>query len=167
MQNYNVTACLSSAALLMPSKACSGSIHARTCPLLQKRIMQSFVPANEKNLTLYTKGSTTVAALSKAWTVFAHSRHERLSAFILFVFSYVGSGLASGWSPIQGVLPTKIKELKWNEVFLECLMLQVGGTGRGWVDVPQQAGSLVSQVRIIMEQTSVKSVFTAAIYISV
>jgi hypothetical protein len=44
----------------------------------------------------------------------SHSRHGCLSAFILFVLSCVGSGLATGWSPGQGILPTvyKIKKLK-------------------------------------------------------
>jgi hypothetical protein len=34
--------------------------------------------------------------------------------YALFVLSYVGSVLATGWSPVQGVLPTvyKIKKLK-------------------------------------------------------
>jgi hypothetical protein len=50
------------------------------------------------------------------------------------VLSCVGSGLASGWSPIDGVLPTKIKKLKWNVMLHEYLMLQVGGTGIGWTD---------------------------------
>jgi hypothetical protein len=54
--------------------------------------------------------------------------------YSVFVLSCVGSGLVSGWSPVQGVLPTKIKKLKWNDVFHECLMLQVGGTERKWMD---------------------------------
>jgi hypothetical protein len=37
-----------------------------------------------------------------------------LYAFILFVLFWIGSGLATGWSPVQGVLPTvyRIKKLK-------------------------------------------------------
>jgi hypothetical protein len=41
----------------------------------------------------------------------------------------LGSGLATGWSPVQGVPPTKIKKLKWNYGFHECPMLQVGARG--------------------------------------
>jgi hypothetical protein len=36
----------------------------------------------------------------------SHSRCRCLSTFILFVWCCVGSSLASGWSPVQGVLPT-------------------------------------------------------------
>jgi hypothetical protein len=44
----------------------------------------------------------------------SHSRHGCLCAFILFVLSCVGSDLATGCSPIQGVLPIlyRIKKLK-------------------------------------------------------
>jgi hypothetical protein len=69
----------------------------------------------------------TVAARSKAWTVFARSntgivssnRTQGMDVFIVciysvFVLSCVGRGLAAGWSPIQGVLPIvyRLKKLK-------------------------------------------------------
>jgi hypothetical protein len=62
-----------------------------------------------------------MAARSEAPTVLGRSNTEivdsnptrgmdvclRFSVFVLSVLSYVGRGLASGWSPVQGVLPTK------------------------------------------------------------
>jgi hypothetical protein len=65
----------------------------------------------------------TVAARSKAWNVFARLKIGivgsnpsrgmdvclRLTAFILFVLPCVSSGLATGWSLVQGVLPTVYK----------------------------------------------------------
>jgi hypothetical protein len=70
----------------------------------------------------------TVAARSKTWTCLrslgswdrgfeSHSRHACLycvSFFCVCVVLCVGRGLATGWSPVQGVLPTvyRIKKLK-------------------------------------------------------
>jgi hypothetical protein len=66
----------------------------------------------------------TAASRSKAWTVFARSNTgivstnptQGMDVCVLFFCVYilcVGSGLATGWSPIQGVLPTvyRIKKL--------------------------------------------------------
>jgi hypothetical protein len=67
-----------------------------------------------------------VAAMSKAWTVFARSNTSIVASnptrgmnvcvrlFCVCVVLCVGSGLATGWSPVQGVLPTvySIKKLK-------------------------------------------------------
>jgi hypothetical protein len=67
-----------------------------------------------------------VAARSKAWTAFARSNAGIVGSnptqgmdicmrlFCVCVALCVGSGLASGWSPVQGVLPTvyRIKKLK-------------------------------------------------------
>jgi hypothetical protein len=50
----------------------------------------------------------------------SHSRHGCISTFILCLCcSYVGNGLATGWSPVRGVLLTVpwIKKLKWNKTF--------------------------------------------------
>jgi hypothetical protein len=59
----------------------------------------------------------TVAVQSKAWNVFAHLNTGIMGLnptqgmdiclrYSVFVLSCVGSGLAMGWSPVQGVLPT-------------------------------------------------------------
>jgi hypothetical protein len=63
------------------------------------------------------KWPITVVARSKARNVVTRlntgivgsnptSRHGRMSAFVL---SCVGGGLATGWSPVQGVLPTSVR----------------------------------------------------------
>jgi hypothetical protein len=68
----------------------------------------------------------TVAKRSKAWTIFARSNSGTVDSnptqgmyvsvrlFCVCVVLCVGSGLAKGWSPVQGVLPTvyRIKKLK-------------------------------------------------------
>jgi hypothetical protein len=74
----------------------------------------------ENKLFLYPKSDNrpiTVAARSKAWTVLARSNAGVMGSnptqgmgvyvrlFCVYVL-YVGSGLATGWSPAQGVLPT-------------------------------------------------------------
>jgi hypothetical protein len=67
----------------------------------------------------------TVAARPKAWTTFARSNAGLVGSnptqnmdvsvrlFCVYVLC-VGSDLATGWSPVQGVLPTvyRIKKLK-------------------------------------------------------
>jgi hypothetical protein len=68
----------------------------------------------------------TVAARSKAWTDFARSNAgivglnpiQGMYVYVRLFCFCVGSGLARGWSPIQGVLPTvyRIKKLKSGQV---------------------------------------------------
>jgi hypothetical protein len=48
----------------------------------------------------------------------SHPRYGCLSAFILFVLSCVGGGLATGWSPVQGVLPIVYKIRSWRLVLM-------------------------------------------------
>jgi hypothetical protein len=70
----------------------------------------------------------TVTARSNAWTVFAGSNigivdsnrtwGTDVCVYCMFVLSCVGSGLALGWSPVQGVLRTKIRRLKLDRMFI-------------------------------------------------
>jgi hypothetical protein len=68
----------------------------------------------------------TVAARSKAWTIFARSNTGIVGSnptqgmdvclvYSVFMLSCVGSGLAMGWSPVQGVLPTGLGLRNWSE----------------------------------------------------
>jgi hypothetical protein len=74
---------------------------------------------------IYSSLPITMAARSKAWTVFARSNAGIVGSnptqgwmsvcvYSVFMLSCVGSGLATGWSPVRGVLPTvcRIKKLK-------------------------------------------------------
>jgi hypothetical protein len=64
----------------------------------------------------------TMAARSKAWTVFARSNTgvvgwnpiRSMDVCVRLFCIYVGSGLATGWSPVQGILPTvyNVRKLK-------------------------------------------------------
>jgi hypothetical protein len=69
----------------------------------------------------------TVAARSKSWIVFACSNAGIVGSnptqgmdvcvrlFCVCVVLCVGSGLATGWSPVQGVLPTVYRIKKWKK----------------------------------------------------
>jgi hypothetical protein len=75
---------------------------------------------------IFLRKPSTVATRSKAWTVFARSNTGIVGTnptrvmdvcvclFCVCVVLCVGSGLAMGWSPVQGVLLTvyRIKKLK-------------------------------------------------------
>jgi hypothetical protein len=94
----------------------------------------------------------TVAARSEAWTVFARSNAGVVGSnptgkhgcvcvrLFCVVLSCVCSGLATGWSPVQGVLPTVVGLRNWNKAFHGCPMLQSGSNrkerergGERWV----------------------------------
>jgi hypothetical protein len=85
-------------------------------------------PSEYEILRLHTRQPNAVAERSKTWTVFARLNTGMLGSnptwgmdvcmrlFCVCVVLCVRSGLATGWSPVQGVLPTalkkKIKKLK-------------------------------------------------------
>jgi hypothetical protein len=52
--------------------------------------------------------------------------------YSVFVLPCVGSGLATGWSPVQGVLPTVLGVRNWSETkcFMDALCSNVGATGK-------------------------------------
>jgi hypothetical protein len=54
--------------------------------------------------------------------------------FCVCVVLCVGSGLATGWSPVQGVLPTvyKLRSWKSGQVHKGCRAMHRGGGGGGW-----------------------------------
>jgi hypothetical protein len=74
---------------------------------------------------LYMKPPITVAARSKAWTVFARSNTGIVGSnptrdtdvcvrlFCVCVVLCAGSGLATGWSPVQKVLATVLGLRNW------------------------------------------------------
>jgi hypothetical protein len=74
-------------------------------------------------------GEVTVAERSKTWTVFARSDPVIVGSnsalgmnvwcvrlFCVCVVLCVGRGLATGWSPVQGVLPTVYRSRNWSEM---------------------------------------------------
>jgi hypothetical protein len=85
-----------------------------------------FSPVHQLLIILYFSCPVTVAARSKAWTVLARSNTGIVSSkptrgmdvcvrlFCVGAVLYVGTGLATGWSPVEGLLPTiySIKKLK-------------------------------------------------------
>jgi hypothetical protein len=64
--------------------------------------------------TVQVREQIPVAARSKAWTAFARSNTgimgsnliQDVDACLCYSVFVLGSGLTTGWSPVQGVLPT-------------------------------------------------------------
>jgi hypothetical protein len=92
----------------------------------------------------------TVAARSKAWTVFAHSNAgtvgsnttQDMDVCVRLFCVCVGSDLATSWSPVQEVLPTVLRLRNWSETerFTDPLRSKVGATGKRdrvyWTQLP-------------------------------
>jgi hypothetical protein len=73
--------------------------------------------------TVISRSPSTVAAHSKAWTVFARSNSEivcsspsqGMDVCLPLLCVCVGSGLATGWSRVQGLLLTVLRLRNWSE----------------------------------------------------
>jgi hypothetical protein len=74
---------------------------------------------------IYYYGSSSIkaAARSKAWSVFARRNarimgsnpNQDMDVCLQLFCVYVGSGLETDWSPVQGVLPNVQGLIKWSE----------------------------------------------------
>jgi hypothetical protein len=62
----------------------------------------------------------------------SHSRHGCLCEFIVFLLFCVGNGLATGWSPLQGVLTTVLvlRNRSERKCFTDALCLKEGAAGK-------------------------------------
>jgi hypothetical protein len=94
--------------------------------LFSKRFRYRFLYSCWLFYDLLLARQITVAEQSKVWTLFAHSNTGIVGSnptrimdvyvrlFLVCVVLCVGSGIATGWSPVQGVLPTvhRIRKLK-------------------------------------------------------
>jgi hypothetical protein len=84
--------------------------------------------------------SITLATRSKAWTVFALSNTgivgsnptQGMDVCVRLFCVCVRSGLGTGWSPVQGVLPTVLglRNLSKTKAFKDALCSKVGATGK-------------------------------------
>jgi hypothetical protein len=81
----------------------------RRAPSCSSDFMQRIVGHVPITVAARSKGSTVFACSNCGHEFESHSRHGILCAFILCV----GSGLARGWAPFQGVLPTMFRLRNW------------------------------------------------------
>jgi hypothetical protein len=84
----------------------------------------------------------TETSRSKAWTVFARSNTGIVGSnptqgmdvcvYSVFVLSCVGSGLPTGWFPVQELLPgvLRLRNLSETKRFTDALCSKVGATGK-------------------------------------
>jgi hypothetical protein len=108
-------------------RLCSSILSLKTV-LVNERFTLVSAPFNSMYML---SGPITVAERSMAWTVFAHLNNgivgsnptRGMDVYVLLlcvcVVLCVGSGLATGWSPVQWVLPIlyRIKKLKNRQGF--------------------------------------------------
>jgi hypothetical protein len=81
-----------------------------------------------------------VAARSEAWTGFARSNTgivdsnttQGMDVCLRLFYVCAGGGLATSWSPVQGVLPTVLGLRNWSKTksFMDALCSKVEATGR-------------------------------------
>jgi hypothetical protein len=97
-----------------------------TAVMIQTSVVRSIFDSMLLVNTYEHTSPITVAARSKTWTVFARSNTGVMDSnptkgmdvcvrlFCAYVVLCVGRGLATGWSPVQGVLPTVYGLRNWN-----------------------------------------------------
>jgi hypothetical protein len=74
-----------------------------------------------------------LAQTLESWVWIPHKTWLSVCIYSVFALSFVGSSLAMGWSPIQGVLLTVWGLRNWSETkcFMAALCSRVGATGKG------------------------------------
>jgi hypothetical protein len=79
-----------------------------------QNISRSQWPRGLRHELVFARSNTAVVG-----SIHTHGMNVHVCDYSVFMLSSVGSGPVTGWSPVQGVLPTvyKIKKLKWNEAF--------------------------------------------------
>jgi hypothetical protein len=109
----------------------------------------------------------TVAAQSKAWNVFARSNtgivgsnpNQGMDVCVYSVFTLpcVDSGFATGWSPVQGVVPSVLRLRNWSETkrFMDALCPKVRATEKRetertcWKSLVNETSDLFKCLRFI------------------
>jgi hypothetical protein len=138
-----------------------------TAGLTGRRIMNGVMSVALAS-SVRTLGSW-VRILLEAWmSVYIYS---------VLMLSCVGSGLATGWSPVQGVLPTvcRIKKLKWTKSFVDALCSS--GSNRNmiewmsewmnvaiWACYKKRDKIIVSIVCFTRHNKTLKGLFTSTVY---
>jgi hypothetical protein len=111
-----------------------------TSVIQKTRITPVYTPAHSNLLKLISKLPITVAARSKAWTVFVRSNAgivgsnptQDIDVCLCLFCVCMGSDLATGLFPIRGVLPTLLGLRNWSETkrFMDVFCSKVRTTGK-------------------------------------